>query len=360
MRSRGGPSTVERLEILSILRLREEERRRIEAVDTRVHLIDAGGWFDGEIRDSWPPFTTQRYLPPEARGRGTRAERDNLLAQAEVVLGGFPPLLDLRSRSPRLRWFHQRPAGASNILHTALWGSDVVVTTTRGYAEAGTIAEYVVAAFLHFARGLHGAAPQSAARRLDHRAYAPIAIEGKTVCVIGAGGIGSEVGRRCAALGMRVVGTRRSAPTGDPPPGFSRIEGPKGLLTLLAESEFVAICCQWTAETTRLLDTDAFEAMKPGSVLVNIARGEIIDEGALIDALGRNLVRGVALDVYEGEFKSDPDPRLWQDERVLITPHVSGKTDCPRHRAVDLFCENLRAYLDGQPLKNVIDWKRGY
>ena len=348
------------INILSILRLGEEDRRRIEAVDARVHLIDAGGWFDGEIRDSWPPFTAERYLPAASQGQGTRMERDALLAQAEVVLGGFPPLLDLRSRASRMRWFHQRPAGASNLLHTDLWGSDVVVTTSRGYAEAGAIAEYVVAAFLHFARGLHHGAAQSAAQRIDHRAYAPIAIEGKTVCVIGTGGIGSEVGRRCAALGMRVVGTRRSKPAGGLPAGFSRIEGPKELPALLAESEFVAICCQWTAETTRLLDADAFEAMRPGTVLVNVARGEIIDGSALIDALSRNLLRGVALDVYAGEFKSVPDSRLWQDGRVLITPHVSGQTDCPQHRAVDIFCENLRAYLDGQPLRNVIDWKRGY
>ena len=351
---------MERLEILSILRLNDEERARIEAVDPRVHLIDAGGWFDGEIRDTWPPFTVERYLPPAARGEGSREARDALLARAEVILGGFPFPLDLRARAPRLRWFHQRPAGASNLRLGDLWSSDVIVTTTRGYVETGPLAEYVVAAFLHFARGLHRAPADRAAGRLNHRAYAPLSLEGKTACVIGAGGIGSEVGRRCAALGMHVVGTRRAAAAGELPPGFSRIEAPSGLLRLLAQSEFVAVCCQWTPQTTNLLNAQAFAAMKAGTVLVNVARGEIIDERALLEALAHGRLRGVALDVYVGEFERAPDRRLWQDERVLLTPHVSAGTDRKRHRAVAIFCENIRAYLDGQPMRNVIDWKRGY
>ena len=100
--------------------------------------------------------------------------------------------------------------------------------------------------------------------------------------------------------------------------------------------------------------------MKPGSVLVNVARGEIIDEAALADALQQGRLRGVVLDVYDGEFERPPPARLWQDERVLITPHVSGASDESRHGAIDLFCDNLRAYLDGRKLRNVIDWQRGY
>jgi phosphoglycerate dehydrogenase-like enzyme len=100
--------------------------------------------------------------------------------------------------------------------------------------------------------------------------------------------------------------------------------------------------------------------MKQGSILVNVARGEIVDEDALAEALDQGRLRGVALDVYVGEFEHLPPARLWSDPRVLITPHVSGASDDERHRGVDLFCENLRAYLDGQPLHNVIDWDRGY
>jgi phosphoglycerate dehydrogenase-like enzyme len=100
--------------------------------------------------------------------------------------------------------------------------------------------------------------------------------------------------------------------------------------------------------------------MRPGAILVNVARGEIIDEAALIAALAAGRLRGVALDVYVGEFEHEPDRRLWDDERVLITPHVSGGSDVPLHRGIDLFCDNLRAYLDGRPLTNVIDWAEGY
>ncbi len=125
-------------------------------------------------------------------------------------------------------------------------------------------------------------------------------------------------------------------------------------------SDLVAVCCQWTPETDRLFDAGRFAAMKPGSALVNVARGEIIDEDALADALARDHLRGAVLDVYVGEFEHPPPARLWNDPRVLITPHTSGVSDEDRHGGVDVFCANLRAYLDGAPLRNVIDWARGY
>jgi phosphoglycerate dehydrogenase-like enzyme len=100
--------------------------------------------------------------------------------------------------------------------------------------------------------------------------------------------------------------------------------------------------------------------MKPGGVLVNVARGEIVDEDALADALQRDRLRGAALDVYVGEFERKPSARLWQDPRILITPHISGGSDESRHGGIDVFCDNLRAYLAGRPLHNVIDWERGY
>jgi phosphoglycerate dehydrogenase-like enzyme len=120
------------------------------------------------------------------------------------------------------------------------------------------------------------------------------------------------------------------------------------------------ICCQWTPQTTGLFNAARFALMKPGSVLVNVARGEIVDETALAAALQRDHLRGVAFDVYVGEFENTPMARLWSDARVLITPHISGASDQNRHRAVELFCENLAAYIAGQPLVNVIDWERGY
>jgi phosphoglycerate dehydrogenase-like enzyme len=150
--------------------------------------------------------------------------------------------------------------------------------------------------------------------------------------VVGAGGIGSEVGRLCAALGMRVVGTRRQPRPGAPlPHGFREIGGAEALDRLLPDSDFVVICCQWTPETMRLFDQARFAAMKKGSVLVNVARGEIVDEDALLDALQRDHLRGAALDVYVGEFERPPMAQLWSDRRVLITPHVSNGSDENRH-----------------------------
>ena len=349
-----------RVEVLAIQRISAADRARIEAVDPAVRLTDAGGWFDGEIRDTWPAQTAARYLAPDATGSGTRAERDRLLAGAEVILGGWPFPRDLRARAPRLTWFHQRPAGASNLRMGDLWGSDVVVSTSRGSGNILAMAEYAIAGILHFAKGLDRAAADRAAGVFDHRAYRPLLIAGKTLCVIGVGGIGREVGRLGAALGMRVIGTRRQAAGAPLPEGFAQLGGPDALDGFLGESDFVALCCQWTEETTGLINAARLGMMKPQAVLVNVARGEIIDEPALAAALARGQLRGVVLDVYDGEFDRPPMAALWQDPRVLITPHVSGASDQNRHGAIELFCANLRAYLDGRPLQNVIDWQRGY
>ena len=350
------------LNVLVIQRLGAADHARIKAIDPAINLVDAGGWFDGEYRETWPAYSAARYLSPNSTGQGTREERDKLLAETEVILGGWPFPLDLRARAPQLKWFHQRPAGASNLLIGDLWGSDVMVTTSRGAGNTLAMAEYAVAGILHFAKGLDRAITDRDAGKFDHRAYRPLLIQGKTACVVGAGGIGLDVGRLCAALGMRVVGTRRGPPLpGEPlPQGFSELGGPTDLDRFLPDSDFVAICCQWTPETTRLFNKDRFALMKKGSVLVNVARGEIVDEDALLDALQRDHLRGAALDVYVGEFERPPMAQLWSDRRVLITPHVSNGSDENRHGGVDVFCDNLRAYRDGRPLRNVIDWQRGY
>lgn len=345
------------LNVLAITPLSSGSQSSIREVDERVRLTVAPGWFDGEIRETWGPYTAGSYLPAGSMGQGTRAERDALLADADVILGGFPMPLDLRARSSRLRWVHQTPAGASNLFGTDLWGSDVPVTTSRGFGNTLAIAEYVVASFLYFARALHRAEADGRDGTFHRSAYRPILLAGKTVCVVGAGGIGREVGRLCSGLGMRVVGTRRS-PGGPLPEGFEQMTGPDGMLALLAESAFVALCCQWTPETERLIDRHALAVLPDGAVVVNVARGEIIDESALGDALDR--LGGVALDVYVGEFDHAPPPTLWTHPNVLITPHISGGAEDRSTRPIELFCSNLRALLDGGPLDNLIDWDRGY
>ena len=352
---------MESVELLVMQPVSAEVMQRIQNVDGRINVIDARGWFDVELRATWPQWTVDRYLGARKSPSISLEERNQALASAEIVLTGWPPLKNLRARAPRLKWVHELPAGASNFLDTDLWGSDVLVTTSRGLTNRRPMAEYVLASFLHFARGLHLSYREKQLRRFDHQIYDPVIVRDKTICVVGAGGIGQEVAKLCAAAGMRVIGTRRRVSSGSAlPPGFTRLESSDLLHDLLRESEFVAVCCPWTKKTNHLIGRAAFAAMKPGTVLVNIARGEIIDEEALLQALADGRLRGVALDVYEGEFEHSPDSRLWNDERVVITPHVSAATDVSEHRGVDLFCKNLTRYLEGVPLENVIDWERGY
>src|SRR5262245_39138012 len=190
------PMTLTR-EVVVIVPVAHDALGRIAAVDPSVRVADARGWFDGEMRETWPAWTVQRYLGPRAGPVVSAHQRDQALANAEIILGGFPFPLDLRARAPRLRWFHQLPAGASNLRRGDLWGSsDVIVTTSRGVGNVRPMAEYVLASLLHFARGLHRASRDRERHHFDHRAYRPLLLEGKTVCVVGAGGIGREVGKR--------------------------------------------------------------------------------------------------------------------------------------------------------------------
>lgn len=346
------------MRIVSLIGLSAEDAGRIRAVDDSLELVEAGGWFDGEYAETWPPATAQRYVA--SGGRGTRPERDRMLASAQVVLAGFPYPLDLAARTPRLRWLHQSPAGASNLRRGDLWGRDVLVTTSRGHGETLAIAEYAMAGMLFVAKGLDQAVLDRASARFEHDAYRVRGVAGKTLCVVGAGGIGRQVARLGAALGLRVVGTRRHTARSDEDAPFHRIASPDALHELLALSDFIAVCCQWTPETTDLLDARAFAAAKPGAVLVNVARGEIVDEAALVDALDAGTLGGAVLDVYVGEFDAPPPARLWQHPRVLVTPHTSGLTDDRRRRSTELFCANLQRFLAGEPLHNRVDWEVGY
>ena len=274
-----------------------------------------------------------------------------------MILGGWPFPLDLRARSPRLKWFHQRPAGASNLRIGDLWGSDVAVTTSRGVGSTLAMAEYAIAGILHFAK-------EPGPRRARSRGGR---VRPSRLPAAAAGGQDRVRGRRRrdrargrpAGRRPRHARHRHAAPAGSGcrcRRGSPCSAGTDDLDRFLAESDFVAICCQWTPETTKLINATRLAAMKPGVVLVNVARGEIMDEAALAEALSRGHLRGVVLDVYVGEFERLPPETLWRDPRVLITPHTSGHSDENRHGAIELFCENLRAYLDGAPLRNVIDW----
>ncbi len=346
------------VEVVSLSRLSPDEIKRVEALDPRIRLSEVGEWFDGEIREKWPARMVSN-MPPAKSAPPSKAERDAVLAKAEVIIAGYPYPVDVHARSPRLKWFHARGAGANNLWYGDMWGAKCAVTTGRGNVGPKAIAEYCVAALFYFVRDFRQAEADKARAKFDRSLYSYSMIAGSTVCIVGAGGIGQEAGKRFAALGANVIGTRRD-PSGPLPEGFSEMHGPGELHAVLARSDAAIVCVQLTQETKGLMDQTAFRAMKKGAILVNIARGEVVDEDALLEALQSGHLGGAMLDVYTGENDHPPRAELWSHPRVLITPHNSGRGDRARSFGFDVFCDNLRAYLDGRPLANVIDWARGY
>lgn len=286
-----------------------------------------------------------------------------ILAQTEVLLVGYPVPEGLAARSPRLVWAHHTQAGVSNLAGTDLWDSEVTLTSSRGAVAATAIAEYALAAAAHFARGLHEAGRQKAVGQFTRAGYQMLTLRGATMGVIGLGGIGQEVARLSRAAGMRVIGTRRSVTAPLPgADGADLVLPADRILQVAAESDFLVVCSQLTAETRGFINAPVFAVMKPDAVLINVARGEEVDEDALIDAVTAGQIRGAVLDVYADELAGRPPrPELAALPQILLTPHISASGDTnmaePLRR---LFAENLRRYLDGQPLLNVVDRARGY
>jgi phosphoglycerate dehydrogenase-like enzyme len=319
-------------------------------VDGRVRALDANEL----IRDS------RHGLPGEVM---TADRVNDILAVADVLLVGYPVAEELAGRAPRLSWAHHTQAGVSNLVGSDLWTSPVTLTTSRGVVGATAIAEYVVAAASHFARGLQEGTRQKRDRVFTTDGYELISLRGATMGILGLGGIGREVARLSRAVGMRVIATRRSAgaPATDTD-GADLVLPADRILQMAAESDFLAVCSQLTPETRGLVGEQVFAAMKPGAVLINIARGEEVDEDALITAITGGRIRGAVLDVYDGELGGRP-PRaeLVDLPQILLTPHIAARGDPGLAEPVRrLFAENLRRFLDDRPLLNVVDRDRGY
>ena len=338
--------------------LPDDVRADISRIARGARLTVAVGAFDDELRDTYGDVVSRRFLPRRIGTAMSRTRRDVVLAGADVVIVGFPAPVDLRARAPGLRWVHQMQAGASNLTRCDVWRSDVIVTTSRGVGNTVAIAEYVVAAFSHFTRGMHQAVVDRSAGRFDASPYDIVQLAGKTVCVVGAGGIGQHVGRLCAALDMRVVGTRRSPST--PLPGFDDLRGPDALLELLSEASFVAVCCQRTPETEGLIGATALAALPHGAVLVNVARARSSTSGRSLTPWRRGDCVAWRSTCIATSSSAVRPAALLDDPRVVITPHVSSVTDAPSSGPARLFCQNLAAFVEGRPLQNVIDWRRGY
>lgn len=286
-----------------------------------------------------------------------------LLERAEVILLGYPVPHGIIERAPHLRWVQHTQAGVSNLHGTDLWDSQVILTSSRGAVAATGIAEYVIAGASYFARGLHEATRQKAAGEFSRGGYGLRALTGATIGIVGLGGIGAEVARLARVAGMQVIATRRSvaSPKRDAE-GVDLLLPADKVAELATASDFVAVCVMLTPATEQMIGAEVLAAMKPHAVLINIARGEVVDEDALIAALQAGRIAGAVLDVYAGELAGLPPRReLVEFPQVVLTPHISGLGDPDGYEPVKrLFAENLRRYLDGQPLLNLVDRSRGY
>ena len=264
---------------------------------------------------------------------------------------------------PNVRWAHFSMAGLSSIQHSDFWESTIDVTTSRGYAGARAIAEMAVFGAMMIAKGFQVAVRQTDAKASDGRVFAPKLAQGKTIGIVGLGGIGTNVATIARGLGLKVLASRRSATERRPSDDgiVDELFPPSELHALLAESDIVVLATPATVETERMIDAAAFAAMKPGAIFVNISRGENTDEQALADAIESGHLGGAYLDVFTGSEEGEqPPPALSSLPNVVITPHIAARADTPMPNTVDLFCSNLRRFLDGQPLENVVDWQRGY
>jgi phosphoglycerate dehydrogenase-like enzyme len=276
-------------------------------------------------------------------------------------------------RALNLKWVQLHWAGVDHVLGTPLWESDVSITTTSGI-HTTPIAEYVFASILAFTCHV----PRMLYHQKRHEwpkgrwsLFAGPELRDQTMGIVGYGSIGREVGRLARAFGMRVLATKRRVgerrdtgyelpATGDPEgTAPAKMFPPSQLREMLAQSDFVVLAAPLTPETEGLIGEEELRAMKPNAYLVNIARGQIINEAALIRALQEGWIAGAGLDVFEQEPLSSNSP-LWDLENVILSPHVAGFTIHYDERATDLFAENLRRYLVGEPLLNLVDRERGY
>ena len=351
-----------RLNVLVLSRLAPEALASVCAVaPDRLNVIDGWPEFQDVLAQDWPPSLLQRSpasLPPR---KLSDAERDAALSTAEVVLLGYPYPKHLPSRMPKLRWAHLGGAGVSSLADSDWWASGIPTTSSRGQTNAETIAEAAVAGVFMLARRLDLAALNTSAGVFTVPSYGqPRRISGKTLGIVGVGGIGGHVARLAKGAGMRVVGTRRSATacqTGVD--GLDVLYSPSQLHEMLAETDFLVIASMLTDETAGMIGEREFEALKPGAYLVNIARGEIVDETAFVAALTSGRLAGAYVDVWKDDMWSPPGEALRCAPNVVLTPHISGRSDASSG-SLGFFCENLARFLNNEPLQNLVEWDRGY
>jgi phosphoglycerate dehydrogenase-like enzyme len=293
-----------------------------------------------------------KFVVPETRDGALTWEGDP--AKAEVCCLSADMWEDLESRQvvlpalfrlEGLRWFHSFSAGVDSPVFKMILDRGTLLTNSSG-ASAPSIAQYVISMMLHRSKPFETWREQQ--ERREWRPAQGRDLTGQTAGIIGTGAIGGEVARLAKALGMRTIGVRRS---GKPARHIDEMVTSRRLSYLLRESDFVVLACPLTAETEGLIGAAQLASMKETATLINVARGRIVDEAALIDALEAGGIGGACLDVFTVEPLPETSP-LWSITNVVVTPHNSSVSPLNMERAMAIFIDNLARFVAGKPLKN--------
>jgi len=329
-------------------------------------------WQPRRIVVTLPPRFSEAIPEFESRLRSAAGETEvvfdrsggfvpgpELLQGADAVIGLCTPPL-LAGADPRLLWLHNYSVGMDRCTGLSEKQLEQIVFTNNKRLSSPTIAEHSIAMLLAIARGLPAYGRAQAENRWDREIAGAVQfgeLEGKTLLVVGLGGIGTEIARRAHGLGMRVTAIRNSSRNG--PRYVAYVGLPEELHALAGKADVVANALPLTAETTGLFDAAFFNALKPGAIFISVGRGKSTVTADLIKALESGRLYGAGLDVTDPEPLPAESP-LWQMDNVIITPHVSG-TGAPNIRRTALIAvENLRRYIAGEPLINVVDMRAGY
>jgi phosphoglycerate dehydrogenase-like enzyme len=264
----------------------------------------------------------------------------------DLYPGGVRAFFGAASRAPNLRWFHTSSAGVDHPIFDQIRAGGAQLTTSSG-AAAPAIARTVVMYLLALSRDLPGQLRRQAAHEWSPRRFDDL--EGRSIGVVGMGPIGLEVIRLAAALGMAPIGMRRQPHGDEPCPTWPLWR----FAELAADVDVLVLALPLTPETSGILTREVIDGMRSGALVVNVGRGDLVDESALADALARGHLGGAGLDVFVTE-PLPPESPLWDLPNVIITPHSSATTVETDQRAIAIFFENLRAYVAGRPLRNEV------
>jgi phosphoglycerate dehydrogenase-like enzyme len=279
--------------------------------------------------------------------------------EADVLLNANSPLETVRSvwnMAPRVRWVHSLSAGVENSIFPELMASDVPLTNSRG-VFARSLAEFVMGAMLYFDKEFERMKRQQREGRWE--VFDVEELHGKTMGIVGYGAIGRACSRLAHAFGMKVLALRRRPEESQGDNLIDRVYAPDQLLDLMARSDFVVVAAPLTADSRGLIGAAAIAAMKPSGILINVGRGPVVDEAALVDALRQKRIRGAALDVFDQEPLPDGHP-FYSLDSVLLSPHSADHTPGWIEGAVEFFLENFELFRRGEPLRNVVDKHAGY